>query len=230
MRSFLFLFCFLCALTACNKRTDVLITGEIDGLTQSEIILHGFRPDSNENVRRIAVRENSFAITLIPDSIWPVILVLDGVLEIPIFAARGDEIDISGNMNDPSTFTVEGGDKINQELNQWRQKKETLENFLQKHPDHPASAWLILNEAMTQETLNAVHIKQLFSMVTPRIAESNLLSPLKKEVERQVPNLLEIPYYTKEARIILRADQEKLDTIFTHEALKNQIDTLLKSH
>lgn len=227
MRSLLLIGCFLLALSACKKRADVLLTGEIEGLSQSEIMLYGFRPDSTESIRKVAVRQGSFACTLLPDSVWPVVLIFDGVLEVPVFANRGDEVTIKGDVKNPSAFLVEGGEEINRELNAWRQGKETSENFIKKYPDHPASAWMILSEALSKPTMETAHLKQLLSLVTPRIAESSMLSPLKKELERQFSNHLEIPYFSKGARSILRADNEKIDSVFTHEQLKNRINTLL---
>lgn len=227
MRSLLLLFSFLGILSACSKRTDVLITGEIKGLNQSEIWLYGFRPDSNENVKKIPVRQGSFTCTLIPDSIWPLRFVFDGVLEIPVFANRGDEITIQGDLKDPSTFSVEGGAAINQELTKWRQEKGTPEDFIKNHPDHLVSAWMILHEALSKPVMDATYLRQLFTLVTPRIAESSMLSPLKKELERQFSNSIEIPYFSKKARSILRADNEKVDSVFTHEQLKNRINTLI---
>lgn len=122
MKSLLFLFFSICILSACTKRNDTLIKGEVKGLHQSEVIFYGFRPDSNESVKIVPIEQEAFTCTLIPDSIWPVLVVLDGKLELPIFAQKGDEILIKGDVNDPSSLIVEGGNSINEELNTWRQK------------------------------------------------------------------------------------------------------------
>lgn len=227
MKSLLFLFFSICILSACTKRNDTLIKGEVKGLHQSEVIFYGFRPDSNESVKIVPIEQEAFTCTLIPDSIWPVLVVLDGKLELPIFAQKGDEILIKGDVNDPSSLIVEGGNSINEELNTWRQKKSGPEDFIKDHPDSPASAWIILNEALSKETMDKAHLQKLLGLVTPRIAESQMLSPLKKELERSFSKELEIPFFSKEARAILRDGNEKIDSVFTQEKLSQRINSLI---
>ncbi len=227
IRILLPLFCLACMCTACNKRADLWVQGEVKGMHQSEVLCYGFRPDSNELVRNIPAKQGVFTCTLMPDSVWPVLFVFEGTVEIPVFALPGDEVTITGDMKTPSSFLVEGGDNINQALNEWRQKKEKPEAFLKAYPDHPASAWIILNEALSKPTLNTEYLKKLLAEVTPRMAESNMLSALKKELERPFSTELEIPFFSKSGRSIIRYDKEKIDSTFTHEQLKNRINTLI---
>lgn len=216
-------------IASCDRPDGVSIRGEVKNLHQTDVLLYGFRSDTG-HLLLSPVDRGLFSALVTPDSLLPVIILLDGETEIPVFAEKGDEVHIKGDMEDPASFTVEGGMEINEALNEWRRNKGKEEDLIKKHPDHPASAWLIVHLATTAPEIDITRLKRLTELLTPRMAESPLLHDLRNELSQ--PGFLqevEIPYFGRTARTILRsATGEKTDSTYTSDQLTRKLRDLLR--
>ncbi|MFA6872399.1 MAG: hypothetical protein WCQ86_00230 [Bacteroidaceae bacterium] len=228
---YLLFFGLLLTTAACKRSNGVVLKGQVLGLHQEDVLIYGYSSDSTEQLLRVPAIMGQFRTEVVPDSIWPIVLVFDGTLEIPVFGSPGDKVTIQGDLRDPLSFVVNGGDDINEVLTDWRKRKGKLEDFIRTYPDSPASAWLILQEAYKVQYINQLHFRKLLALLTPRISQADFLKPLSDAVNRPYSKSLDLPFFGKAARVILRTgiDEEKLDSTFTYEQLTNRLgDALAK--
>ena len=228
---YLLFFGLLLTTAACKRSNGVILKGQVVGLHQEDVLVYGHSSDSTEQLLRVPATMGQFRVEVAPDSIWPIVLVFDGVLVIPIFGVPGDKVTVQGDLRNPQSFIVNGGDDINEALNDWRKRKGKVEDFVRANPDSPASAWLILQESYKVKNLNNVYVRKLLALLTPRISQADFLKPLTDAVNRPYPRNLDLPFFGKAARVILRTgiDEDKLDSTFTYEQLTNRLGDALEA-
>lgn len=213
---------------ACSSDPHIHLTGEVQGLTQTEVLLFGFRPDT-ALFRAIPQQGGSFQTDFLAHLQYPSTLLLDGQMEIPIFAEPGDKVRIKGSLRQPEKITVEGGSKLNQELNKVRAGQMTAEDFVRKYPDHLASAWLLLNMATHSQELDVLRLERIYKLLTPRIAQLPMLKGVREEFGRHdFFHELDIPQFQRPAHVVIKQDRpgQDLDTTFTNEQLVQQLRKL----
>lgn len=214
--------------TACKDDPQVHLTGDIKGLQQPEILAYGFRPDT---CRLLSLPQHGgdFQADFLPDSLQPFVLILDGKTEIPLFAEGGDEVRVTGDVRHPEEITVTGGSDINEDLNRYRKKKQKPEDFIRKHPDHFASAWLLINLATCTPGYDAKRLESLHKLLTPRLAQHPALQDVRNEFGRAgFQDELQIPHFGRAAHVTLpdSATGQMRDTVLTNEQLNRAIRKL----
>ena len=228
--------CFLCALVflcqACRESNSVHLKGEVQNLTDSVIYIYGIQSDST-SLLAVRLTNGIFDTHVMPDSIFPLTLILNDTLELPIFAAIGDVVRITGDACKPSSLRVEGGDEINEALNKWRAKSDSLDIavFITVYPDHLASVWLCLNKAQYEPDFDREKMHELTDKLTPQLREHPLFEPLHRELSygNAPPPSLSIPYYSQQIHTRLRtASGAIIDTTLTGRELSDTINALIK--
>lgn len=211
--------------TACKDDPQIHLTGEIKGLTQPDILFLGFRPDTCP-VLPIAHQAGHFTLDFLPDPNRPPVLILDGKTEIPLFAQPGDEVRVKGDMRNPQKITVEGGEQLNQDLNQVRANTLKPEDFIQKYPDHLASAWLLRYLTAHGENPDTKRLRKMHGLLTPRLAQHELLRDVQEEFGRKdFFHELEIPHFGRPAHVLIQQPDSahNLDTVLTNEQLNQEL-------
>ncbi len=212
--------------TACEDDQHIRLSGQITGLEENGILFLGFRPDTC-HVLPIPHDEGRFRLDFLPDPQQPSVLILDGKTEIPLFAQAGEEIRVTGNMREPEKIAVEGGEKINEDMNLVRAKRMEPEDFVEKYPDHIASAWLLRYMAAHGTKPDTERLKKIYAMLTPRLAQDNLLRDVKEEFGRKdFFHELEIPHFGRRAQVVIQQPDsaQGLDTLLlTNEQLNQEL-------
>ncbi|MBR5803646.1 MAG: AhpC/TSA family protein [Bacteroidaceae bacterium] len=222
----LFLGIFL-TICSCQKEKNLFtLTGEIQGLGDSIVMLYGIFsvPDS---IIEIPVEDGKFSCQLPLDTITPMYMLLESSqMEYPIFADKGVKIHVKGDTSQLHRLTIMGGE-AQEEYNTFRNGISHLESFVDirqeadsfivKHPQSIVSIYLIQRYFVQVPSPNSDLIKTMIKQLSGNMHDNHYISRLQNTLSNQT---------NKEKILQISALPDTTGTVINTSEYKNKFTVL----
>jgi hypothetical protein len=177
----------LCSLTTgCNKKTGFTLKGELKGLASDTLVAYYQLPEYK--IDTIICKNGIFEYSFTPDTTTLFTLILDSLESIPVYATKGETVEIKGTTTD---FTIkgEGENKLMNEIfNSLRNTPKEgiinkVDSIISTNNYSFTNIYLIEKYFVRKETPDYTHIEKLIEKQSGHIKDTPYIMELQNRIE-----------------------------------------------
>lgn len=189
MKKITYLLCFLVLFIAgCSEKKAFILKGEINGLLSDTLVVYYQMPEYD--IDTIVCKNGVFEYAFTPDTLTMFTLILDGQETLPVYAKKGETVEIKGTTTD---FTIKGkGENIlmNEIFTLLRKVPEErimekVDSLINANPHSFTNLYLIDKYHIRNENPDYTHIEELISRQSGIIKDT----PYMMEVQSRIKEL-----------------------------------------
>ena len=180
-----FLLTSILLLTGCSSKTDFTIKGKISGLESDTLMVYYSVPAYK--VDTIFCKDGAFEYSFVPDTLTMFSLLLNAQESIPVFANKGQTVELTGSVDD---FTIkgEGENKLMNEIfivlrnTPKRDLMEKVDSLILKNYESFTNIYLIDKYYAKAENPDFDHIKELIERQSGIIKDTPYIMDLETQL------------------------------------------------
>ena len=178
--------CTLWLVSSCSKNDNFTLEGKIENLSSDTILVYYQVPQFQLDT--IVCKEGSFTYTISPDTFTMFSLILDTEETIPVFADKGQTVNISGTINEPNILG-EGENKLMNEIIQSLKAMpsseipQKVDSFIKVNPQSFTTLYLFDKYYARNDSADFEHLETLTKGLHGIIKDTPYITQLQAKIE-----------------------------------------------
>lgn len=184
-KSLYLLFASIIYLTGCSEKTEFTLKGQLEGLASDTLLAYFQVPESK--IDTIICEKGSFEYTFTPDTLTVFSLLLDEKELLPIYADKGETVEINGSTSDLSIKGRDENQLMNQILKTLKQTPEadiikTVDSLIQTNNNSFTNIYLLDKYYTKNASTDFDHIEELIEKQSGVIKDTPYFIDLQAKI------------------------------------------------